>query len=273
MSSPPPVFRDTDRDNLEFVRQIVLTRLREDQSWSQFDYVWDQRDRPYVRFEGGGWVQNRFLELANEVMWQLIMQGVITPGMNASNPNLPWFRITDYGKQVLAEQRFVPHDPAGYLKELKAAATTTVTSVSVSYVEEALNCFTRGCHVASVLLLGVAAESVFLELCNVVKETLTNPAHRRAFEKLPDAVKPKHRWIVEHYQALPASTRKDLPESLDMTLTSLYDLIRRQRNELGHPQPEPPTVDRERAFVAFRLFPTYASDVEALVAHCRTRGF
>lgn len=38
MPNPPPIFREADRDNLEFVRQIVLTRLREDESWKQFDY-------------------------------------------------------------------------------------------------------------------------------------------------------------------------------------------------------------------------------------------
>jgi len=56
--------------------------------------------------------------------------------------------------------------------------------------------------------------------------------------------------------------RKQLPESLDVTLTSLGDLIRRQRNALGHPQQTLPTVDREMAFVFFRMFPEYVKALE-----------
>ena len=41
---------------------------------------------------------------------------------------------------------------------------------------------------------------------------------------------------------------------LDVTLTSAFDLIRRQRNDLGHPQAIPPAIDRQHAFV-FLSFP------------------
>lgn len=50
-------------------------------------------------------------------------------------------------------------------------------------------------------------------------------------------VKTKHRWIVTKYEALPARIKREhLPDGLDVTLKGVYDLIRRQRNELGHPQ-------------------------------------
>ena len=34
-----PVFRRSDRDNLELVRQIVLDQLKNDPEWHQFDYT------------------------------------------------------------------------------------------------------------------------------------------------------------------------------------------------------------------------------------------
>ncbi len=120
------------------------------------------------------------------------------------------------------------------------------------------------------LLLGVAAEAVFLQLCSVVLDALRDDAEREAFSQL-QSVRPKHRWVVEKYNSMPRETRRsELPESLDMTLTSLYDLIRRHRNELGHPQEEPPTIEREQAFMNLKLFPTFIKDVEALAAYCRS---
>lgn len=267
-----PIFRQADFNNLEFVRQVVLRRLKLDQSWNHLDYNWaDHRANSFINYEESH-LKRRFIVLANEIMWQLIIQGVITPGKDSSNPNLPFFRITDYGKKVLEAERFIPHDPTGYIDDLKSSATTIVGKVSISYIEEALNCFNAGCHVASVLLLGIAAESVFLKFCDEILSSIVEP-DRTDFEN-KQWVKSKHRWVVDKYQSLAGSIRREsLPESLDVTLTSLYDLIRRQRNELGHPQDTPPEIDREQAFVFFRLFPGFVKDIEAFTSYCKTNGF
>jgi hypothetical protein len=206
--------------------------------------------------------------LVYEVVWGLIIQGVLTPGKDAPNPELPWFRITKYGEEVLKTERFLPHDPTGYLAELGNVARSDVGKAAVGYLEEALRCFTSGCNAASVLMLGVAAEAVFLELCRVIDAHLKSSADKSAFGKLR-WVKEKHRWVVDKFQKLPSGERKKLPESLDVTLPSLYDLIRRQRNELGHPSKAVPAIGRDAAFVYFRLFPTFISDVEQFAAYCK----
>ena len=119
------------------------------------------------------------------------------------------------------------------------------------------------------LLLGIAAEAVLLRLCEVVQDTLSDSKERDDFVRL-QWVKPKHRWLVDKYESLPAGDRrKQLPESLDVTLTSLYELIRRQRNELGHPQENPPALDREMAFTYLKLFPTFIKDIEAFSTYCK----
>lgn len=266
-----PIFRQSDWDNLEFVRQIVLYRLKHDSSWNQFDYIWGELVSTFVEFDPPQ-LRSRFVILANEIMWQLLMQGVITVGMDASNPTLPYFRITDYGQKVLEAERFIPHDAAGYLEDLRAITGVIATDVTIAYVEEALNCFNSGCHTASVLLLGVAAESIFNHMCDIMRSSLRKSIEQAKLDpQLP--VKPRHRWVVQKYQSLPQSVRRQqLPESLDMTLTSLYDLIRRQRNELGHPQDKPPELGREEAFVFFRLFPSFVSDAQAFAEYCQENG-
>jgi hypothetical protein len=263
-----PVFRLEDLKNLELVRQIILNRLKYDSDWNQFDYTWGESSRRFVEFERPE-LREHFIILATEIMWQLVIQGVITPGMNSSNLTLPFFRVTEYGREVLQAERFVPHDSTGYLMELKMEAKTVIGNVAITYVEEALRCFNAGCHLASVLLLGIAAESVFLELCTVIYSSLTRGNDQRTLSpKQP--IKQKHRWIINKYLSLPSSVRREqLPESLDLTLTSLYELIRRQRNDLGHPQEKPPELNREQAFIYFRLFPGFVADVEAFADYCR----
>jgi hypothetical protein len=90
-----PIFRKSDWNNLELVRQIVLYRLKNDPEWHQFDYIWGERGAQFVEFEYSE-LRNRFRVLANEVMWQLLVQGVITAGADSNNPNLPFFGIVPH---------------------------------------------------------------------------------------------------------------------------------------------------------------------------------
>lgn len=137
---------------------------------------------------------------------------------------------------------------------------------------EALQCFVRACYTASVLLLGVAAEATFLEMCKVIASTIGDQKAREKFER-SRSVKEKHRWIVDRYEQLTAQVKRGLlPDGLDITLKGIYDLIRRQRNELGHPQEVPPGVDREHAFAVFRLFLTYLRDAEEFAGYCQVHG-
>ena len=71
------------------------------------------------------------------------------------------------------------------------------------------------------LLLGVAAEAAVLDLLKVVDTSLRDEASRQEFAALPDQIRAKHR-LVDKYQSLPSKVRREqLPESLDVTLTSL----------------------------------------------------
>ena len=73
--------------------------------------------------------------------------------------------------------------------------------------------------------------------------------------------------LVERYNALPPKVRRGvLPNGLDVTLTSAFDLIRRQRNDLGHPQAIPPAIDRQYASVFFQVFVMIVKDLEGFTS-------
>ena len=107
-----------------------------------------------------------------------------------------------------------------------------------------------------------------MKACELIVAASDDPAVQKGYENLPDVAKQRHRWLVDRYNALPAKVRRGaLPDGLDVTLASAYDLIRRQRNDLGHPQAIPPAIDRQHAFVFFQVFLTIVDDLEAFAAY------
>jgi hypothetical protein len=55
-------------------------------------------------------------ELVRDVFWDLFRQGFITLGLNDSNPNWPWFRLSHFGERALKTQspyRF--HDTGSFI--------------------------------------------------------------------------------------------------------------------------------------------------------------
>jgi hypothetical protein len=282
MSGEEPVdskvyFGASEQTNIELVRQGVWQRLRKE-NWNQLsvnDYGFDE----FVTFEDNSY---RFIfgNLAREVIWELIGLGILVPGQSSSETshasgsdawNLPWVQLSTYGQEVVKSGRVVPQDPLRYMNEAKTIGKLCFGDVAEHYLEEALRCFSRSCYTASVLLLGVATEASFLQLCSLYEKSIADPNAQKKFSKL-QGIKEKHRRILEKYLALPSAVRQKLPDGLDVTLAGVYDLIRRQRNELGHPQDARPEIDREHAFALFHLFERYLRDIEALAAHVQLQG-
>ena len=105
---------------------IVFERLRRDPSWEQLNPYDDAGFEPYVEYVGSAHLaKTKLLTLVQDAFWELVIQGVLAPGLNLENPNLPWFHLTEYGKKVLATGEFLPHDPTGYLQRFR----TSVDSV------------------------------------------------------------------------------------------------------------------------------------------------
>ena len=157
-------FDPDEEGGLELARAIVLERLRNDRYWNQYDRSGSGFDR-FVEYVGDPTKGRRELAfLAQDVLWEFMIQGMIGPGLNIDNFNLPFFHITVYGEKVLNKGEFLPHDPTGYLERFRKE-TPSIDSTVESYLAESLNCFTRGSLIASVVMLGVASERTFQLLC------------------------------------------------------------------------------------------------------------
>jgi hypothetical protein len=279
MNSKAHFGKEQEKD-IELVRRVVLQRLCEQISWERLEFYHEHRFFDDFVFFPDPDLKPRFYVLVVEVLWEFIGLGIITPGLSQYSPlnttaaeqlRLPFFHVTMFGREALKNGRVIPQDPIGYFAAAKSLASLCFDDVAQGYLEEALRCFSRTCYTAATLLLGVTSEACFLRLCDAVEQKLSAP-DKGTFAGL-SSVKLKHRFIIDKYENLPSSARRNhLPDGLDVTLKGVYDLIRRQRNDLGHPQNVRPEIDREHAFAHFQCFLTYLGDLEKFALYCQHNG-
>jgi hypothetical protein len=93
--------------------------------------------------------------LAQEVFWQMVVEGILAPGMDSHNLNLPWFHVTKHGREVLASSEPKPYDPTGYLARLRERMPNPDPTV-IAYLAESLETFRKNNRVASTVMLGIA---------------------------------------------------------------------------------------------------------------------
>ena len=201
-------------------------------------------------------------ERLREILWALIVQGVLIPGIDASNASWPFLRVTEYGADVLREGRAIPHDPDGYLRELRERVPTLDLLVGM-YVTESLQCFLRGTYIASAVMLGVGSEAAMLKLIDATTEAIEDERRRK---QLQSGI-----FIAKKFDAL----KKILPlfrdrlgdaleRDLDVMLDGCFTLIRNCRNEAGHPTGR--QIGRDECFANLQLFKAYCKRVYDLVA-------
>jgi hypothetical protein len=188
-------FEPNDQNAAVLVREIVLTRLRNEpnfQAVNAFDAAWEQF---YVAFSR---VQDHeaFEMLVLDAFWKLIIQGV--------------------------------------------------------------------------MMLGIAAERVFLVVCDSLLSSLSDTTEQLEFKKRVDKnpLKPKLDWLTDKFRRLQDPPRRlsGFPEDAEIQLAGIYNLIRCQRNDIGHPRSAPPVINRDEAYAYLRLFPSYYATAEAVRA-------
>jgi hypothetical protein len=176
---------DTASPNADIARQVLLDWLRDNPTAKHMNYD-GHAYLPYVDLVG----RADFDALASQLMeafWELVIQGIVVPGKGPqpSEVCLPWFRLTPYGRRVLQTGVGLPHDPAGYLTRLRKQVSSPDETV-MAYLAEALDTFRRASHIASMVMLGIAAERVFLLLCDSLRAALANPSEEATLARLLD---------------------------------------------------------------------------------------
>jgi hypothetical protein len=213
-----------------------------------------------------------FLEAVYSLLWQLVAEGVIHPGDRSLN--FPHITVTEYGKRVIDNENAHPHDVERFLDQIRSGQQ--IDSTVEAYLVESLHSFRQNRLVASAILLGVAAERTFLLIAEALLEALKNPNEQARFHKLLDRqpMKPKQDWVHTKLVKMDENRRQlpdGFPESTPLMVIGIYDLIRQQRNDLGHPRDVPPEMERgqlEGNLILFSRFYRSAAHLRAyLTSH------
>jgi len=202
-----------------------------------------------------------------EVIWELLVQGVLAPGKNSANLHLPFVHVTEYGARCLEEDALLLPDPDGYLQALASGLPSPPDATLFFYVREALFCFLAGRDLAALLCLGMAGERLVDLLAAAAGAAQVGVGERAALRR---AVKQAGRSSERRLEAARASlATAPLPPALQDVLRievpHLAALVRWTRDEEGLPVER--RVDRETAHAALLTFPGTSERVFSLITH------
>lgn len=247
---------DLGNPDLALLRQIILDRLRAQPGWDQLPSDCREMFAPYLETNGPEDALNRCVF---RVFSELVHEGVIAPGKSCGNysATFPWFHVTAYGRLVLSQPGYSPHDPIQYFRLLKERVRSPDPTVVV-YLGESLDAFIRGSLIASNVMLGVAAERVLDLICDSLEPALASHKEQDALGKLrrARATKARVEWVHHKLRRIQDERLEGFPENAAMMTTGIHDMVRMQRNDLGHPQPQPPKLSRPQAQANLLMFPT-----------------
>lgn len=213
-------------------------------------------------------------ETALQIFHELYLERIISTGNKSSSMgdqilSWPFYRVTQYGNDVLDTPEYQPHDPSGYLKLLQQQIPK-VDAVIVRYLDESLACFRGNTLLASAVTLGCAAEKAMLLLVENFGNAIADPAKRSDYEKDTKSwmISRKYNALWKRLEPLAKSLPTDLGDDLHTILDRVFDLIRSTRNDAGHPTGK--AIEREAMRANFYLFPSYCRRVYALMDHFAT---
>lgn len=200
-------------------------------------------------------------ELALEIVWDLFRQGILTFGLNASNPGWPYLRLTRFGECALQQAPYRLHNKADFMKALRSEGLD-LSPNAVLYLREAVAAFYTDCLLSACVMLGVAAETEFLRLLGVAKDSKT---YGRFFSRIGDGMGVRAK-ILRFGEAikpmaalLPEGTTADLGEAL----TTMQSILRATRGESGEPSGASPP-SRDQVYVYLQLFIPFAEQLSRL---------
>lgn len=199
-----------------------------------------------------------------DVIWELVLEGVFAPGSTLRSSSLPYLRITEHGKKCLEAGQLTPHDPSRYLERIRKQ-NPSIDQTTLLYLGEALQTFKAGNHLATAVMVGVTAENLLLRLVDSVRAALDTTARQNKFDHVTKGKSSKilHDEVLARLKSpsnpLPANLQSNVEEDLD----GIFALIRKSRNDAGHPTGR--RFERSETHALLLLFPVYCKMTHELM--------
>jgi len=203
-------------------------------------------------------------EILREIFWELFRQGIITLGLDDSNNQFPFFKVSLLGQRLLSgENVYFFHDVSSYERCIKNEIPE-IDDVTLLYLKEAMQAFRSGCILSATVMLGVATEHTFLLLVDTIeqntnyKQIYANVFKERTILQKINKFKSK---MDQELKSLPPEIKEDL----DTNFAGIISNIRNFRNQSGHPSGK--IINREQAYILLQLFIPYCKKMYQLISH------
>jgi hypothetical protein len=205
-------------------------------------------------------------EQALLALWaDMFRLGIVAPGYNLSNPDLPFCHLTALGRKTLQTLSRDPANPDGYLAAVRSSGN--LNPIADSYIAEALSAYNAVCFKAAAVMVGAATESLVLELRDVVVErlqALQRPVARNLTDwRVKTVFDAINLELTAHTRAMPVRLR----EAFVHTWPAFLQQIRSGRNDAGHPTSIAP-ISVDGVHASLLIFPealTLSADLRAWV--------
>ena len=174
-----------------------------------------------------------------EEVLKMQYEGLLTPAfwMNGGDivMRTEFFSLSQYGESVHERMDVHPVFVEEYLRRLESVLPDgySLDEVVRFYVRESVHLFKQDFHTASVVMLGIASEQVVELLGKSISDTLKDNS-KGEFNKILDhnKVSDKINAIVEKVNGTGSKSVKDF---FDHAFRGFVTLLRKSRNEYGHP--------------------------------------
>ena len=211
-----------------------------------------------------------------EIIWDLIIEGVVRPASLSGEQNMPRFHVTDRGRELLKHGSLSPYDPDGYFKRLDSNVPGLDRVVRM-YLVESAHTLRIGCLLASTITLGCASEAAILNLIDAYANALPENAGEAFKKKLKrdDGIKKRFDEFIkstgEHIKPpVPKEFVKEFNETMGAPIKSLFEMYRVQRNQAGHPTGE--QLSPEEVHSHLVAFPHYIKRLYSLIDSLKNKA-
>jgi hypothetical protein len=198
-----------------------------------------------------------------EIIWELLVQGVLAPGKNSLNLNLPFFHVTEYGEECLETDTLLLHDPDGYVRYLEETVAAPLDEIVLTYAHAAQKGFLSGNYLATMSLLADAGS-----MCIDMVVDLLGKAQGKHPAKEERPTRAEVERIRSYLPSLDLSD--ELREEADLHLRGLENLIAHTRNE--HDRPRAVCITHRTAQSALLVFPQYVRTTYLLISKIKDRS-
>lgn len=220
---------------------------------------------PYEKDEAI-WEHDKIDTVVFEIMNEFVNAGFLCFGKvgRSSNDGYPWFTITEYGKNAIMQEDWMPYDPEGYIALLKMKIPS-IDDITLSYIGEAVGAYNRRYLLSATITMGAASENLMLLLIEAYTNWIADTVRKTNFQKkienkfISTQYKEFKKEFINDLKSLPKEFQADWETYLD----GIFNFIRLNRNDAGHPTGK--QFDAKIIYANLQIFAEYAQFIYKLL--------